>query len=529
MTKYILLISLLLTAKANGQNCPTGYEERTVKCNGQFVKKCVLIGYSCSQCWGVQYPPCPSNKDGGLDLYNSYEKALAAAQKEANGSNWSTGKCLWYDNRTFKIYLDDSKQCNISFGGNSAAINDLKNKIIPFLKRYKAEISNYRRYFSGQSYRPGAVYSEYQSILKQSEENANKLSLKLNTITDENLSQIEQEFINLQNDKTLLIQADINYKNSITNANTSKDYASTSQPANIKMAKEKFDLLAQKQAQIKQSYDVATSLISNITDMLQKSLANKYLREIQVSREKQLMTLQNKLGTGEYEILYCDACKSTGILSHVYCNGKGETSCTSCRGSGKGLNSGKCSLCQGKGSQYCARGCAGTGVIICTTCSGTGVKLIFVNLQANNLKPSDYSNNNDGDNINNEQIKYFHAQTIDKKQFSISEYPDKSILFIFWASDNQESINEYKFHCSNYALYLKNNVILVGVAAETSRYKWISIVNDFELGGINISDLEGYNSEYFKLFKVETLPYSILVDKNLTVKQSSKSLRLQLK
>ena len=35
---------------------------------------------------------------------HSYEKTEIAAKKESN--NWQDGKCIWYDNTKYEIYLD---------------------------------------------------------------------------------------------------------------------------------------------------------------------------------------------------------------------------------------------------------------------------------------------------------------------------------------------------------------------------------------------------------------------------------------
>jgi len=227
MIKYPLLICLLLTVKANGQDCPVGYEERTVKCNGQFVKKCVPLNYTCKQCWAVSHPPCAGFKTGGLSFYSSYEKAYEMANKDKNAalSMGSKYSCIGPDARTYTIYLDDSKYCNINSNEKSTALNDLKNKITLFLKRYKAEISNYKRYFSGQPYKPGAIYNEYESLLKQAEKNADDLSFRINGLIDDNLSELESAFEDVKNDEKKLIQVDATYRTSLNlgaNANTQK-------------------------------------------------------------------------------------------------------------------------------------------------------------------------------------------------------------------------------------------------------------------------------------------------------------------
>lgn len=132
MKKYILVLALIPFGKIKGQNCPSGYETRNVKCGKEFVIKCIPIDYSCSQCWAVKTPPCPNFKSGGLAFYSSYEIAYQTAEKDKLDALYSSSyNCVGNDSRVYKIYLDDSKFCSV-------AATDLLNKIKPFLKRYKA-------------------------------------------------------------------------------------------------------------------------------------------------------------------------------------------------------------------------------------------------------------------------------------------------------------------------------------------------------------------------------------------------------
>ncbi len=221
MKKYISLFFLLIALNKTEaqQGCPVGYEEKNVKCNGTTSTQCVPENYACKQCWALHFEPCPGKTSGGENDYSSYEKALEGAQKEP--TSWIDGQCYFYDNKKYKIYLDDPNFCSLN--ANTAAISALKNKILPFLQRYKAEIENYKRYFNGEPYKPGAVYDEYKSLLDQAPEDANKLTNMVNNLTADNLNQIELEFDNIQNEETRLTQQQTNYVNYIANSNASNN------------------------------------------------------------------------------------------------------------------------------------------------------------------------------------------------------------------------------------------------------------------------------------------------------------------
>jgi hypothetical protein len=198
------------------QKCPINYSERDVRCNGLIIKKCVPDAYTCEGCWIIIWPKCGSNVRGGDFYANSYSDAESLAlkrQAEMQGSscvlNRQGNYIITTDYSRYSIYMIGGKYCSLD--PNAAVIRDLKAKISLFIKRYKAEISNYKNYFAGKPYKPGAIVEEYHSMLKQAEANANQLRDGLNEITDENLSTIEEEFDNLENEEVELKQKQAEY------------------------------------------------------------------------------------------------------------------------------------------------------------------------------------------------------------------------------------------------------------------------------------------------------------------------------
>lgn len=120
-----VLLLLLTTIKAQ---CPEGYEERNVKCNGKITVQCIPQNYTGKNSWVVEFAPCPGRLSGGSFSYSSYEKALSKGQNESN--NWNDGKCTWYDNKKFIIYLDDSKFCSSPNVNNSTSNTFMQSETI---------------------------------------------------------------------------------------------------------------------------------------------------------------------------------------------------------------------------------------------------------------------------------------------------------------------------------------------------------------------------------------------------------------
>ena len=200
-------------------NCPEGYEQRNVKCNGSIVVKCVPKNYNCSRCWVIAWPPCPGGPLGGMDNYTTYLSAFTYAQRVKNSTRHEDCDFYGWDNRSYTIYLDDSEYCTNRIDEKTAIKDDLLKKIQPFLQRYKDEIENYRRYYKQQPYKPGAVFREYATQLEQALENVRQLEVMLKNISDANLSELENAFDKLKAEETDLKIATSNFKNNLNIAN----------------------------------------------------------------------------------------------------------------------------------------------------------------------------------------------------------------------------------------------------------------------------------------------------------------------
>lgn len=214
------MLMMLIVSSMAQVDCPEGYEQKKVKCNDKINLACVPIGFTCKKCWNVEFAPCPGRQNGGSCYYNSYDKALEAAKKESN--NWHDGKCTWYDNTKYSIYIDNQSFCGNSINDTATAINDLLHKVNPFLKRYLSEIKNFRRQYKGQPYKPRAIFKEYNALIDQAEENANNLEIQLNYITNTSLTEIEKAFHELQLEEQELKKATESLVSNPTNNSTSQ-------------------------------------------------------------------------------------------------------------------------------------------------------------------------------------------------------------------------------------------------------------------------------------------------------------------
>ena len=440
MNKFFTLIVLCLTlTRVTAQvDCPQGYVERNIECNGNIIVKCVPENYTCNGCWILKFAPCPGQTSGGSRFYGSYERALQAAQKESN--NWHHGQCTWWDNRNYKIYIDDSKYCSTNLNDEEVLKNDLLNKVKPFLQRYKAEIANYRRYFNGQLYKPSAVFKEYETQLKQAEENVLNLESMLNNINDNNLHQIENAFNDLQKEQQNLKQADANYK---TQINTEKQEELNRQQSEETNRQKQQQLEQQRKSQEKieaqmreltrksqAQANVASSILDGLSSILgtiQANQAKRSIAEDNNKRAKQFEELKKRVQNEEGELAECSSCYGEGYKDCRICNSKGKKTCgvcygkagetcSICRGSGTyqvGTVKMSCTSCFGKGVKNCSY-CGNTGQTLCSSCNGLGrtqcnhcygtgqeFKMDYSNQYKSNNSSSSYNTYDNNNSYNN--------------------------------------------------------------------------------------------------------------------------------
>ncbi len=386
-----IILTLFLTRAVAQIACPPGYMERNVKCNGKIGAKCVPENYTCNKCWILDFAPCPGRKLGGSWFYGSYEKALKAANKES--SNWHDGKCTWYDNTNFTIYIDDEKYCSAAPDGNVAVKNDLLSKIKPFLQRYKAEITNYQRYFNGQPYKPGAVTKEYQTQLKQAEDNVSRLEAMTNNLNDNNLAEIENMFNDMQREEQNLKQSDANFRN---NTNASRQEEINNQQAeqtkrqneqrleNQRKTQEKIDAqMADISRKSKAQAEVASTIVDGLGSMMNTYLVNQAKRSIAEDnrkRSQKFEELKRQVQSEEGELVDCSSCNGEGYDRCNTCSSNGKKTCGVCYGKA-GEN---CAVCKGSGTYavgsttLSCTSCFGKGKISCTSCGNTGESLCII-------------------------------------------------------------------------------------------------------------------------------------------------------
>lgn len=188
ISTFLILIFFILEIKA--QDCPSNFELRNIKCNGEILTSCVPVNYNCVYCWTIEWAKCDGNFNGisGADFKNSYHACIEEAERVKQCTLYRPCPDEIMDKFNFRIFLNDSKFCNQS--GKDVAIG--------FTKRMIAEIINYRRFLNGQTQIPSTAIIEYKSVLDEGETNANNFLNLLNNIDVFGSDKIEKAYQNLQ-------------------------------------------------------------------------------------------------------------------------------------------------------------------------------------------------------------------------------------------------------------------------------------------------------------------------------------------
>ncbi|HCI15531.1 MAG TPA: thiol:disulfide interchange protein, partial [Candidatus Marinimicrobia bacterium] len=65
--------------------------------------------------------------------------------------------------------------------------------------------------------------------------------------------------------------------------------------------------------------------------------------------------------------------------------------------------------------------------------------------------------------------------------------------------------------------YNSNGFDIIGVSLDTDKINWIKAIEKDNLTWSHVSDLQGWNNVAGKLYAVNAIPHSIILDKNGTI------------
>lgn len=465
--------SYLLKAQSD---CPYGYEERDVKCNGMIVKKCVPVDYTCKDCWALEWQGCNGKWTyGGLEFHSTYQKCSEAAEKTERGKEVGECPTVW-NKHVYRIYIDNKEFCNSDPCSGTVNLNikeDLKKRADILISRFKGEYEAEKKRLEGENeYFAGNVKEEYEANIEQSEKLVQKFGSEFIDVTNKCLDKLQSSFDQIQNEEQRFLSYSSSFKSQnqqqrqaeqrkkeqddqrVKNEAIAKDNERKRQDAinsennRQRIQKEKDNQFIEHQSREAQKTNNAVEAFGRAGGDLLENMNEKNKREHEENKRKETARFKSEHtntitcsacgGSGRKECTYCDG----GYKTCIVCNGSLKQPCPICFGRGvaygikcvtcSGSGYRQCSNCFGKGRTRCFK-CSGRGYNDCRECHGKGVIVVkeeetnYTTNYNDNNSQNDYSensaienNSNAGNNITSESIPMI--PDAGNKIYSFEEY-----------------------------------------------------------------------------------------------------------
>lgn len=100
------------------------------------------------------------------------------------------------------------------------------------------------------------------------------------------------------------------------------------------------------------------------------------------------------------------------------------------------------------------------------------------------------------------------------KDFNFSSLKSKYVLINFWGSWCGPCRGKHPFLREAYLKTKQDGLEIISISLDDDRQKWLEAIKQDKLEWINVSDLKGHNNAIALKYKINGIPFSVLLDEN---------------
>lgn len=121
-------------------------------------------------------------------------------------------------------------------------------------------------------------------------------------------------------------------------------------------------------------------------------------------------------------------------------------------------------------------------------------------------------------NTNSEQISFVMNDTDGNPVSVKDEFLKHKITVIdFWASWCGPCRQEMPNLVNTYNKYKEQGLGIIGISLDENDSQWKNAIKEMDMSWLQLSDLQGWDNSAAQMYGIQSIPFTIIVDKNGTI------------